>query len=564
MAASGRRVAKNQLAKKVSAVLVSLALAAGTVVAVNSVASASGNFTVPAGGLDFTNSVSIENLTSGTIRTYENVDGNGTVAKVEVTALSYSMHRSTGPNWAINVGSTFLTSDPATVNYKIAYKLDTDGSYTFSNLTSASTTRVSLTNLRQVTDRSRYEFVVVTYDGAGNEIVGNTANLVISSSSTSQRRAVHTYSFTTDRLNYLDVKDNDSTVIDGFLRAEIQREDDTKVSSAAIKISFESSQGVARTFTSLRLNSYDVDNDQFIEASGVDIGDITVGTNILSVTETGSRKFLIRAKSTNTSVVGSGNASFSDPASTSYSAGKVSIMYSNISQLAVSFGLPAGDTSASFEFDLGDRVAAAVGGSAPASTSPNPPSTPQVVALDVNPTKITVASEIVTVLGANLNMVESVWIGGVNVPIKTVSMNRLQVRAPSGLSGLVDLELKSSLNNVLMTKKLSFGGTTAAGTRQETLIVGGFAHNSRVLTPRMQARIDRWLAKHSDLSTLTCTGFTSLPRRTSDVALSTNRGKTACAYSEGKRAGIESSVSQGIEDPRPGSNVRRVRLVLTP
>jgi hypothetical protein len=115
-----------------------------------------------------------------------------------------------------------------------------------------------------------------------------------------------------------------------------------------------------------------------------------------------------------------------------------------------------------------------------------------------------------------------------------------------------------------MVKKLNFGGVAAAGTRKARLIVGGFAHNSRVLTPRMKNRIDRWLERNSDLGTLTCTGFTSLPRRTTDVALSTNRGITACKFSKRQRSDLETSVSQGIEDPRPGSNVRRVRLVLTP
>ena len=202
-------------------------------------------------------------------------------------------------------------------------------------------------------------------------------------------------------------------------------------------------------------------------------------------------------------------------------------------------------------------------GPAPAGQAASPAS-PQVAVIQVNPTNITVDNEIITILGANLNTVTEVYIGGVKVPIFTQSGNRLQVRAPKGLSGLVDLELKSSLNDVLMTRKLNFGGTAAAGTKRATLVVGGFDHNSRKLTKRMKNRIDRWLTRNSDLGTLTCTGFTSLPRRTTDVALSTNRGKTACNFSKRQRADLETSVSQGIEDPRPGSNIRRVRLVLTP
>jgi hypothetical protein len=101
------------------------------------------------------------------------------------------------------------------------------------------------------------------------------------------------------------------------------------------------------------------------------------------------------------------------------------------------------------------------------------------------------------------------------------------------------------------------------GPDRAKLIVGGFDHNSRKLTDRMQARIDKWLAKHPHLSTLSCTGFTSLPKRPTDVVLSENRGITACKYSKSERPELKTSVSQGIEDPRPGADVRRVRLVLT-
>ena len=183
--------------------------------------------------------------------------------------------------------------------------------------------------------------------------------------------------------------------------------------------------------------------------------------------------------------------------------------------------------------------------------------------VDVNPTNITVDNEIITIFGANLNTVTAVYIGGIKVKIFSQSGNRLQVKAPKGLSGAVDLELKSALNDVLIRAKIKYG-EVAASERKAVLIVGGFDHNSRKLTKKMKAKISRWLDRNSDLSTLTCTGFTSLPRRTKDVTLSTNRGITACNFSKRERSELETSVSQGIEDPRPGSNVRRVRLVLTP
>jgi hypothetical protein len=193
----------------------------------------------------------------------------------------------------------------------------------------------------------------------------------------------------------------------------------------------------------------------------------------------------------------------------------------------------------------------------------SPGYTPVTAVIDVNPTNITVANEIITILGANLNTVTEVYIGGIRVQIFFQSGNRLQVRAPRGLSGLVDLELKSSLNDVLMTKKLNFGGVAETGAKRKTLVVGGFAPNSQKLTAAMKRKINRWLERNAEFETLTCTGFTSLPRLTSDVRLSTRRGLSACNFAEDQRSGLTTSVSQGIEDPRPGSSVRRVRLVLT-
>jgi hypothetical protein len=240
------------------------------------------------------------------------------------------------------------------------------------------------------------------------------------------------------------------------------------------------------------------------------------------------------------------------------SAGATSLVRNSLNSTVLgryTFGMSGGNVTGFLTPTMGNGIS----GTVPGTTAPSVMSV-----INVNPTNITVENEIITIMGANLNTVTDVYIGGIKVKIFSQSGNRLQIRAPKGLSGLVDLELKSSLNDVLMTKKLNFGGTAAAGSKKATLVVGGFDHNSRKLTARMKARIDRWLTRNSDLGTLTCTGFTSLPRRTTDVTLSTKRGLTACNYSKRQRSDLETSVSQGIEDPRPGSNVRRVRLVLTP
>jgi hypothetical protein len=99
--------------------------------------------------------------------------------------------------------------------------------------------------------------------------------------------------------------------------------------------------------------------------------------------------------------------------------------------------------------------------------------------------------------------------------------------------------------------------------RKAEIVVGGFDHNSRVLTSRIKTRIERLIDKYPELLTVTCTGFTSLPRRTNDVRLSTNRGVEACKFAKAYKPSLVVEVEPGIEDPRPGSNVRRVRVALS-
>lgn len=168
----------------------------------------------------------------------------------------------------------------------------------------------------------------------------------------------------------------------------------------------------------------------------------------------------------------------------------------------------------------------------------------------------------VSLFGTHFDTVTEVYVGGKKVEMLGQSANELRVRLPGGLTGFVDVEIRSTIGNLKLVRHFNFRGKSSSNRAE--LIVGGFEQNSRVLTPRMRAEIERWLAKHSNLKTITCTGFTSLPRRTTDVALSTNRGATSCNFAKRERPELITAVKPGIEDPRPGSNIRRVRLVLTP
>jgi hypothetical protein len=316
----------------------------------------------------------------------------------------------------------------------------------------------------------------------------------------------------------------------------------------------------------MRLNAYDIDNRQRIEVSNVSTYQLTTGTIVNKVENLGDNTL----RFTSDDVEGSNTPT--SPQVHSNGEARVQINFLPTSRLTIRMGGLDGG-SQDFDFSttgevwknsLGATISAptAVTPPAPASSGSSAPAPQKQHVSTLNTTPA--PGQVVAMFGSYFGGVTEVYVGGVKVEILSKTENRVNIRMPLGLTGALDVELKSPLGSLLLPKHFTIGKLPAAGTRKATIIVGGFDHNSRKLTARMKARIDRWLDRNSDLSTLTCTGFTSLPRRTTDVELSTNRGTTACAYAKSQRPEVTSSVSQGVEDPRPGSNVRRVRLVLTP
>jgi hypothetical protein len=320
------------------------------------------------------------------------------------------------------------------------------------------------------------------------------------------------------------------------------------------------------TITGLKLNAYDIDNLQYIEATNVGSYQRTDDTIVRTVQNLGSG--VIRFLSDNKDADDDGSEDFH-----SYGEARVQINFVDLSTLSLRMASPSGYAVQDFDFSAGVTWRTNAGPIPEPTTLVEPPaapsassgSTPAPQKQHVSTLNTTPApGQEVAMFGSYFGGVTEVYVGGVKVEILSKTENRVNIRMPRGLTGALDVELKSPLGSLLLPKHFTIGKLPAAGTRKATIIVGGFDHNSRKLTARMKARIDRWLDRNSDLSTLTCTGFTSLPRRTTDVELSTNRGTTACAYAKSQRPEVTSSVSQGVEDPRPGSNVRRVRLVLTP
>lgn len=200
--------------------------------------------------------------------------------------------------------------------------------------------------------------------------------------------------------------------------------------------------------------------------------------------------------------------------------------------------------------------------SPPASSSQAP--TQVVVLVSPDPNTQVPRNRVVSLFGTHFDTVTEVFVGGEKVDMRKKSEYQIDINIPGSMSGLVDLELKSPLNNVLSPKHFNLRALGTSSARGAELSVAGFEHNSRKLTKAMKRKIDRWLKQNPSMSTLTCTGFTSLPKRATDVVLSTKRGSTVCNFAKRKNPDLEIVIRPGVEDPRPGSNIRRALLVLNP
>ena len=361
------------------------------------------------------------------------------------------------------------------------------------------------------------------------------------------------------------VDDYSSTDPNSWIRSDIIRQSRTASGEYTVlgfRINFVSSadNSVPVVLDGLRVNAYDVDRRQFIEVSSVESYQLTENTIINKVINLGDRNIRFV----------SDNVRADDPAMSgvhSRGEARVQINFAATSELEIRMGVLA-NGSQDLDFSTtGDQWADSTGDiPAPAETNATVETPVETDELSFESTEDLTPEpgDIVELVGENFDEVTEVFVGGIEAEIVSRTEDSIEIKMPTGLTGPLDVELKSPSDTLLLANHITIGTLPDFGARKAIKIVGGFGHNSQKLTNRMKARIDRWLAKNSDLSTLTCTGFTSLPRRTTDVELSTKRGIIACAFAKTQREGLKTAVSQGIEDPRPGSNVRRVRLVLTP
>ena len=364
-----------------------------------------------------------------------------------------------------------------------------------------------------------------------------------------------------DRLEILDEWSVTSD-INRFIRIEADTDNSNLHGTAKIKVEFYVSGTNTRvTFPTLGVNAYDIDDNQFIEFEGHTSKQLFSSSHVVeSVPRTGVERFTapLGEDTYTTGGIGSDTA-------TAYTVGRVKANYTNAHTVVFSVGAWGGSA---FEMDFGPGVSWG-SGQAPSErpvtqSSGGGSSSPVKVVTNVSPTQVTASREIITLTGQNLDTATEVFIGGIKARIVSKANGKLQVKPPKGLKGFVDLELKGTLNPVSRIKALEYlTGKAASAVRKAEIVVGGFDHNSRVLTSRIKTRIERLIDKYPELQTVTCTGFTSLPRRANDVRLSTNRGVEACRFAKAYKPSLVVEVEQGIEDPRPGSNVRRVRVALS-
>lgn len=383
--------------------------------------------------------------------------------------------------------------------------------------------------------------------------------------------AIVTVTELTNHKNNLSAKVDDysSTDPNAWIRADIVRTSGApsrEYTVLGFRINFVSSSNNALpvVLDGLRVNAYDVDRRQFIEMSSVATYQLTTNTIINQVTNLGD---------SNVRFV-SDNVKADDPVlSGVHSRGeaRVQINFEPTSVLEIRMGVLA-NGSQDLDFSTtGDQWADSTG-EIPAPDEINlvvdkPTGTDETTEqLEYESTEelSPEPGETLELFGENFGEVTEVLVGGIEVEIVSTTDDSIEIELPTGLTGPLDVELISPSDTLLLEDHITIGTLPDSSLRKATLIVGGFDHNSHKLTARMKEKIDLWLDQNSDLTTLTCTGFTSLPRRTTDPELSTKRGIVGCGYAKTQRQGVKTAVSQGIEDPRPGSTVRRVLLVLTP
>jgi hypothetical protein len=345
-----------------------------------------------------------------------------------------------------------------------------------------------------------------------------------------------------------------------FLRTDIDwdSDEDAEDRYAEFKVEFFkdlATTPVAVTLEKLNLSIYDVDNFQTVSLTGADTYLLATET-ILSV---------IRVPGTETLLVTSDDTSSSDSGGaviSSYSQGRVSFGFNEVSAFTYKLGLPKSDLSggSSFELDFGPGVAWGIRlKDAPrtlqfseAPTSPpisTPYSGPVPVTLEpgvVNKETITKA----TLTGERLSGITRGLVDGKEVVVTRATDTKLDITLPALAPGTYSIIYYSASGQITHQDSLTVretgvelgtGTGTETGTETDTgttPVVSRFYHAKRFsnyqgdrsnIMSADERTIRSFLNKYQGITRITCLGSTSgVPAAPSDMRLATNRANNAC------------------------------------
>ena len=200
----------------------------------------------------------------------------------------------------------------------------------------------------------------------------------------------------------------------------------------------------------------------------------------------------------------------------------------------------------------------------PTSTPPaTPPATPasgspQPLALALVPSEVSNSDRIVSLFGARLDGATHLMINGSRVEILSNINGKITFRAPPASAGTYDVDVVLPSQTITSAEQLVYL-RNVVGPR---VIVAGFATNKTTLTKSMKKEIRQHLKANPGYSTAVCKGFTSGPANAINKKLARQRGQAACDYIVKRNPDLSVRVLKGSHTNKPGSEIRRVRIIL--
>ena len=168
----------------------------------------------------------------------------------------------------------------------------------------------------------------------------------------------------------------------------------------------------------------------------------------------------------------------------------------------------------------------------------------------------------VTIQSSNFSQTPVLKIGEVSLKHSDDGKGLLRFQLPQGLSGIHNLTLRTADGSYSFDGRIKVPNDCNAAAQLVTS-VSGFSPGSAKLTQGMKQRIQQFLAARPQLTSVSCTGFTSGPTRLSlDNRLALNRATAVCGYVKQISGGVISTSHKTGVDLRVSVEARRVELIL--